>query len=86
MSDEKNIQLDDELLAGAAGGLVNDIDKMPNYDAIGAVIMSMGEGQYLVRCDDGAELIASCESEGVVADGSKVGLFALYGGWIMRKL
>ncbi|RKM61374.1 hypothetical protein D6855_05645 [Butyrivibrio sp. CB08] len=57
-----------------------------NYDAIGIVVMHLGGNQYQVRFDDGAELVATCQSDENVPDGSGVGLLAIDGGWIMQVL
>ncbi len=59
---------------------------MSDYDAIGSVVMRLGGAQYQVRFDDGAELIATNQSDEVVAEGTKVGLFAVAGGWTMYVL
>ena len=57
-----------------------------NYDAIGIVVMHLGGSQYQVKFDDGAELVATCQSEGEVSDGAGVGLLAVDGGWTMQVL
>jgi hypothetical protein len=86
MADNKNVQMSDEAMHGAAGGFTGGESKMPEYDAIGSVVMHLGGQQYQVRFDDGAELVATNQTEGPVLDGSKVGLFAVSGGWTMYVL
>ena len=86
MADKKNVQLSDEAMFSATGGLTGGEQKLPDYDAIGTVVMHLGGKQYQVRFDDGAELVATNQSEGMVPDGSKVGLFAIAGGWTMYVL
>lgn len=86
MADNKNVQLSDEAMLGATGGLTGGEQKMPDYDAIGSVVMHLGGKQYQVRFDDGAELVATNQSEGTVPDGSTVGLYAIAGGWTMYVL
>ena len=48
--------------------------------------MHLGRRQYQVRFDDGAELVATNKSDYIVPDGTKVGLFAISGGWTMQVL
>ena len=86
MADNKNVQLSDEAMLGATGGFAVDEQKMPDYDAIGSVVMHLGGSQYQVRFDDGAELVATNKSSGDVAAGTKVGLYAIAGGWTMYVL
>ncbi len=86
MADNKNVQLSDEAMLGATGGFTGGEPKMPDYDAIGSVVMHLGGKQYQVRFDDGAELVATNQTDGPVPDGSKVGLFAVAGGWTMYVL
>ena len=86
MAEKKNVQLSDEMLLGATGGLTATKENKPDYDAIGSVIMHLGGKQYQVRFDDGAELIATYQSGGEVSDGTKVGLYAIAGGWTMYVL
>ncbi len=86
MADNKNVQLTDEMLLGATGGLTKAGDNEPDYDAVGSVVMYLGERKYQVRFDDGAELVATCQSGGEVSDGTKVGLYAIAGGWTMYVL
>jgi hypothetical protein len=86
MAEKKNFQLSDEMLFGATGGLTAAKGDKPDYDAIGSVIMNLGGKQYQVRFDDGAELIATYQSGGEVLDGTKVGLYAIAGGWTMYVL
>jgi len=86
MADEKNVQLSDEMLLGATGGLTTTNEQIPNYDAVGVVVMHLGGRQYQVRFDDGAELVATNQSDDPVPDGTGVGLFAIDGGWTMQVL
>ena len=86
MADNRNIQLSDEAMLGATGGLVAGEQKMPDYDAIGSVIMYLGGKQYKVRFDDGAELVATDKSGREISVGAKVGLYAVAGGWTMYVL
>ena len=86
MADGKNVQLSDELLMGATGGFTAPEQQISSFDAIGVVVMHLGGRQYQVRFDDGAELIATNQSDEIVADGTGVGLFAVAGGWTMQAL
>ncbi len=86
MADNKNIQLSDEMLLGATGGLSTEEGQLQNFDAIGNVVMNLGGRQYQVRFDDGAEIIATSKTDAAVADGTKVGLMAVSGGWTMQVL
>ncbi len=86
MAGEKNVKLSDEMLFNATGGLNAGEQNAPEYDAIGTVVIHLGGRQYQVRFDDGAELIATSQSDGAVSEGAKVGLFAVAGGWNMHVL
>jgi hypothetical protein len=85
MADYKN-ELSDKKMSGAIGGVAVDEHKLPDYDAIGSVVMPLGGAQYQVRFDDGAELVAKNKSREEVVEGTKVGLFAIDGGWTMYVL
>ena len=86
MADGKNIQLSDELLMGATGGFTTSEQQISSFDAIGIVVIHLGGRQYQVRFDDGAELIATNQSDEIISDGTRVGLFAVAGGWTMQVL
>lgn len=86
MSDNVNIKLDDEMLFSATAGLSGDLQGPMDFDATGTVTWHMGGGQYQVRCDDGAELIAENVTSSPVPEGAKVGLFAIHGGWTMKMI
>ena len=86
MTGKKNVQLSDEMLLNATGGLNAGEQNAPEFDAIGTVVIHLGGRQYQVRFDDGAELIAATQSDETVPDGAKVGLFAVAGGWKMHVL
>ncbi len=86
MANGKNIQLSDELLIDATGGFTTPEQQISSFDAIGVVVMHLGGRQYQVRFDDGAELIATNQSDEIIADGTQVGLFAVAGGWAMQVL
>lgn len=81
-----NVALSDDLMTAATGGLTTAMEQMPNYDATGEVVMHRGGRNYQVRFDDGAELIATSQSDTLVPDGTGVGLFAVAGGWSMHVL
>lgn len=55
------------------------------YDVIGIVVRYLGDSQYLVRLDDGCEVIASYNEKNLMDDGCEVGLYAIHGGWTMEK-
>ena len=86
MSGKINVALSDDMLAAATGGLTAKMKQTPNYDATGEVVMHRGGRNYQVRFDDGAELIATTQSDTLVPDGTGVGLFAVAGGWTMHIL
>ena len=48
--------------------------------------MLLKDGSYMVRFDDGGEVTASSKDGKSIAEGAKVGLFAVAGGWIMDAL
>ncbi len=85
MADYTN-ELSDNKMSGTTGGTIADEHKIPDYDAIGSVVMHLGGAQYQVRFDDGAELVATNKSREEVVEGTKVGLFAIDGGWTMYVL
>ncbi len=84
MNDEKNIQLSDEMLMGASGGLNAAEDQTPEYDATGCIAMHLGGRLYQVRFSDGAELVASSQTDDILPENTKVGLFAVTGGWTLQ--
>lgn len=86
MADKKNVQLLDEEMFNATGGLNSGNQETKDFDAVGTVIMHLSGRQYQVRFDDGAELIATSYSDESVAEGTNVGLFAIAGGWTMHVL
>ena len=85
MADNKNMQLSDDMFAGVTGGFTSS-EKATDYDAIGKVVMTLGDKKYMVRFDDGGEVIATPDKGETVTEGSKVGLFAVAGGWTMRVI
>ena len=85
MNDNKNMALSDELFADVSGGF-GVARRQKIYDAVGTVIMLLKDGSYMVRFDDGGEVTASPKDGKSVAEGAKVGLFAVAGGWIMDAL
>lgn len=86
MADNKNFQLSDEMLLNATGGFSVTNPKTPEFDALGTVVSYLGGRQYQVSFDDGAELLATNQSDTVVPEGTKVGLYAIAGGWTMHVL
>ena len=84
MKDEKNIQLSDEMLMGANGGLSLNQQKQAEFDAIGKVVMHLGGRLYQVRFSDGAELVASSQTDDILPANTQVGLYAVTGGWILQ--
>ncbi len=84
MNDEKNIQLSDEMLKDASGGLSLDQQKTPEYDAVGTIEMHLGGKLYQVRFSDGAELVASSQTDDILPASTQVGLYAVTGGWILQ--
>ena len=86
MKDEKNIQLSDEMLMGVSGGVSLGQEKEPEYDAMGTIVMHLGGNLYQVRFSDGAELVATSQTEEILPENTKVGLFAVTGGWVLQVL
>lgn len=86
MGDQKNMQLEDDILFQAQGGVKTDEDCLPEFDATGTVAKQMGSGESLIYLSDGAQVIASTEDGRLVEEGRRVGLFAQGGGWLMREL
>ncbi|MBO5598433.1 MAG: hypothetical protein J5943_07525 [Oribacterium sp.] len=84
MKDKKNIQLSDEMLMGANGGLSLNQQKQAAFDAIGKVVMHLGGRLYQVRFSDGAELVASSQADDILPANTQVGLYAVTGGWILQ--
>lgn len=86
MNDEKNFQLSDEMLMGVNGGLSSDQKQTPEIDAVGVVAMHLGGRLYQVRFSDGAELVASSRTDDILSPETKVGLYAINGGWVLQPL
>ncbi|WP_036609434.1 hypothetical protein [Oribacterium sp. P6A1] len=86
MADNKNFKLSDEMLLNATGGLSASEHKLPEFDALGSVVTHLGGRQYQVLFDDGAMLFATNRTDTVVPEGTKVGLYAIAGGWTMHVL
>ncbi len=84
MNDEKNIQLSDEMLMGANGGVSIDRQKDPEYDAMGTIVMHLGGRLYQVRFSDGAELVANSQTDDILPANTQVGLYAVTGAWILQ--
>lgn len=84
MNDEKNIQLSDEMLMGANGGLSLDQQKQGEFDAVGTTVIHLGGRLYQVRFSDGAELVASSQTDDILPANTQVGLYAVTGGWILQ--
>ncbi len=82
----KNVQLSDEIMAQASGGVTVKDDRLTEFDASGTVIEYIGDCQYHVRLEDGGEVMASFDERHIVEPGTNVGLLALYGGWVMKEL
>lgn len=55
------------------------------YDAFGIVVRFLGDRQYLVRLDDGAEITADFNGQSTVDEDTEVGLIALAGSWAMEE-
>ncbi|MBQ7564884.1 MAG: hypothetical protein IJT16_12970 [Lachnospiraceae bacterium] len=84
MAAAKNMQLNDDALAKATGGITEDGEGSGQYDAFGTVISKEGDG-YLVRFGDGGEVLATFTRKHAVPEGTYVGLAAVGGGWIMEE-
>ena len=85
MADNRNMKLSDADLAQASGGVTLGDHGMPTYDAYGKVLRFLGDQQYLVVLDDGAEVTATFDQRHIVEDGTSVGLTATGGGWSMEE-
>ena len=85
MGEYENMKLDDEAMAQASGGMALSSLKEMQYDAFGAVVRYLGEHQYLVQLDDGAEVNASFDERHVVEEGASVALTARNGSWMMEE-
>ncbi|MBR2274990.1 MAG: hypothetical protein IJ873_02870 [Lachnospiraceae bacterium] len=85
MAKTNNMQLSDDIMAKATGGIIEDERESGYYDTFGKVISKEGDG-YLVRFGDGGEVLASFEQKHVVPEGTRVGLKALGGGWVMEEV
>ena len=88
MAEIINIELSDEMMKAASGGITHDeLNKhgMKEYDAFGTVADKI-DNRYLVLLSDGAEVIASFEQDHTVANGTRVALICLNGGWIMEEI
>lgn len=86
MDNQKNMQLEDDMLFQAQGGVKTDEDSQSEFDATGTVEKQIGSGESLVCLTDGAQVIASTEDGHLVEEGRRVGLLAQGGGWLMREL
>ena len=86
MADDINIQLADDLFAGATGGVSVDPSVAAQYDVVGTVLKFLEGNDYEVRFNDGAVVIATSEVGGTLPKGAPVGLRAIRGGWIMKRI
>ena len=86
MADNKNMKLDDDLLLQASGGVTQDESRVTQFDAVGTVVMHLGDQKYQVRLSDGGEVIAYFDERHMVAEGTQVGLIAMAGGWQMKEI
>ncbi len=57
-----------------------------DFDITGTVVRYLGDGEYQVRFNDGAEVVARPEGGGQIGTGVRRGLGAVAGGWIMREI
>ena len=84
MTDNKNMKLDDDLMMQASGGVTGD--GVTRFDAEGTVVKYLGDQLYQVCLSDGGEVTATFNERHIVAEGTKVGLIAMMGGWRMEEM
>lgn len=85
MEENRNMELKDDMMDQAVGGVSLDEHGMPKYDAFGKVVKYLGDQHYLVRLYDGGEVTATFNERHLVDEGTEVGLIALCGGWGMEE-
>ena len=59
---------------------------MTRFDAEGTVVKYLGDQLYQVCLSDGGEVTATFNERHIVAEGTKVGLIAMMGGWRMEEM
>ena len=94
MTKNKNMEVQDEAMEQANGGMtLDDLNNhgIKKYHAFGTVVRKVENETsknacYLVRKEDGAEIQAWFYHNHIVPEGTQVALIMLCGGWIMEEL
>ncbi len=86
MTEKINMELKDEQMVNAAGGVKTDEHGMPKYDEYGKIVKYLGDQKYLVKTEKGTELTGVFEYRHILDEGTDVGLEMLAGGWAIHEI